>query len=82
VGALRAATFYAGWSLLPLTFGLGLSAYLVLSLLFGISAGMMAGAVFTAVSLLLLYGWGFLLRPKQRAELPMEEKADGLVNQD
>jgi hypothetical protein len=74
VDALRTATFYAGWSLLPLTFGLGVSAYVVFSLLFGTVVGIGTGAAFTLVSLLLLYGWGFLLRTTHRKELPMEEK--------
>jgi hypothetical protein len=69
--ALRAATFYAGWSLLPLTLGLGLSAYVVFSLLFGPSVGAAAGAAFSVTSLLLLYGWGFLLKTRKK-EPPME----------
>jgi hypothetical protein len=72
--ALRTATFYAGWSLLPLTFGLGVSAYVVFSLLFGTVVGIGTGTAFTLTSLLLLYGWGFLLRTTHRKELPMEEK--------
>lgn len=73
-GALRAATFYAGWSLLPLTLGLGLSAYVVFSLLFGIAAGVGAGASFTAASLLLLYGWGFLMKVVNERKIPMEQE--------
>src|SRR6185295_564617 len=74
VGAVRAASFYAGCSLLPLTLGLGLSTYVVFSLLFGTAVGIGAGSAFAAVSLLLLYGWGFFLKTKHRKERRMEEK--------
>ena len=80
--AVRAATFYAGWSLLPLTRGLGFSAYVVFSLMFGIAAGIVSGVAFASVSLMLLYGWGFLLKPRQKKEPPMrEEKQTGEVKQ-
>ena len=73
--ALRAATFYAGWSLLPLTLGIGLSAYVVFSLLFGSAVGVVTGASFTTISLLLLYGWGFLLKVMNNTEQqPMEKE--------
>jgi hypothetical protein len=61
-GALRAATFYAGTSLLPLTLGLGLFAYVVFAHLFGRSTGLIVGALFTLASLSLLYGLGFAMR--------------------
>jgi hypothetical protein len=76
--ALRAATFFADWSLLPLTFGLGLSSYVVFSLLFGAAAGVVAGVIFTVGSLLLLYGWGFLLKGEQRKEPLMRTKQTDL----
>jgi hypothetical protein len=78
--ALRVATFFAGWSLLPLTLGLGVSAYVVFSLLFGSAVGVATGAAFTVTSLLLLCGWGFFLReihyvgPLMKEEQPTELK--------
>jgi hypothetical protein len=72
--ALRVATFFAGWSLLPLTLGLGVSAYVVFSLLFGSAVGVGAGAAFTVTSLLLLCGWGFFLREIHYVEPLMEKE--------
>jgi len=71
--AIGAASFFAGWSLLPLSLGLGVSAYVVFSLLFGVAAGAAFGTAFTLVSLALLYGWVLLLRPRQEPEQPMAE---------
>jgi hypothetical protein len=73
-GALRAATFYAGWSLLPLTLGLGLSAFVVFTLLFGSTIGAATGVAFTVASLFLLYGWGFLLRTRNNKQPPMDQE--------
>jgi hypothetical protein len=73
-GALRSATFYAGLSLLPLTLGLGLSAYAVFALAFGAAVGITAGATLTLVSLLLFYGWGLAVRTKKKEAAMPEEK--------
>lgn len=74
-GALKAATFFAGASLLPLTIGLGLSAYAVSALNFGAAAGAATGITFSLISLLLLYGWGLMIRPASR-ETPMPEEEE------
>jgi hypothetical protein len=71
---VEVATFYAGWSLLPFSLGVGLSAYAVFTLLFGPSAGLVFGLAFTGVALLLLYGWGFLLRSRTEEEPPVEKE--------
>src|ERR1700716_3703024 len=61
-GALDAATLFSRYSLLPLTLGLGVFAFVVFGHLFGHGTGIVAGAVFTSISLCLLYGFGFLMR--------------------
>lgn len=79
VGALRGASFFAGLSLLPLTFGLGASMWVVFEHLFGRTAGLVAGSGFTVVALALLYGLGFALGRTQRPlRMPPEEKATPL----
>lgn len=73
-GALKAATFFAGASLLPLTLGLGLSAYAVFALTFGAAVGVVTGMAFSLLSLLLLYGWGFMIRtPPKEVAMPEEK---------
>jgi hypothetical protein len=74
MGALRSATFFAAWSLLPLTLGLGLSVYAVFGLIFGTAAGIAAGIALTATALLLLYGWGFAIRTHEGEAAMPEEK--------
>lgn len=88
VGALKAATFFAGASLLPLTVGLGLSAFAVFALNFGDVVGAATGITFTLFSLLLLYGWGFMLRAKskeavmpQEKETPLKTKIEQLLTE-
>jgi Family of unknown function (DUF6328) len=69
-GALAYASRFAGASLLPLTLGLGASVFVVFEHLFGRTAGAI-GMVFTAGSLLLLYGIGLALRrPAGRKPMP------------
>lgn len=70
-GALAYASWFAGASLLPLTLGLGASAFVVFEHLFGRTAGTVFGLTFTIGSLLLLYGLGFALRrPSRRKKMP------------
>ena len=70
-GALAYASWFAGASLLPLTLGLGASAFVVFEHLFGRAAGATFGLTFTAGSLLLLYGLGVALRrPSGRKQMP------------
>jgi hypothetical protein len=71
--AVRTASSYAGWSLLPLALGLGFSAYVVFSLLFGVAAGTAFGTAFALIALVLLYGWGLLLKPRHKPEQPMTD---------
>ena len=72
--AIRTATFFAGASLLPLTLGLGLSTYVVFALLFGAIAGVSIGVALAVFSLLLLYGWGLVIRvPQQETAMPDEK---------
>jgi hypothetical protein len=68
--ALRGATFYAGVSILPLTLGLGLSVGVVFGQVAGGAVGPIAGAIFTAGALVLLYGLGFALRGGRRLSMP------------
>jgi len=67
------ATFFAGWSLLPLTLGLGASAYVVFARFAGNEIGLAFAGLLTATGLSLLYGLGFSLR-KRRKALPPESE--------
>lgn len=69
--ALRTATGFAGASLLPLTLGLGTAVFVTFELLFGRTAGVVAGVTLAAIALLLLYGLGLVLREKREA--PMQD---------
>jgi Family of unknown function (DUF6328) len=70
-GALAYASRFASASLLPLTLGLGASVFVVFEHLFGQTIGAVFGLIFTAGSLVLLYGLGFALRrPSRRQKLP------------
>jgi hypothetical protein len=71
--ALDVATSFAGWSLLPLTLGLGASAYVVFSRFAGYEAGLIFAGLLTATGLSLLYGLGFSLRKKRKALPPESE---------
>jgi Family of unknown function (DUF6328) len=70
--ALQAATFFAGWSLLPLTLGLGLSTYVIFRFLFGTIVGIVIGSALSLIALLFLYGIGFALKRK-KTEPPMSK---------
>lgn len=68
-GAIEMATMLAGISLLPLTVGLGISAFVALEHVFGRAFAIAAGSSFTAVGLMLLYGVGFALRRDRKTEM-------------
>jgi hypothetical protein len=72
-GAITAATVLAGASLLPLTIGLGATAFVVFERIFGRGFGVAACACFTAISLALLYGLGFSLRRNRRQTMSKTE---------
>jgi Family of unknown function (DUF6328) len=72
-GAITAATVLAGASLLPLTIGLGATAFVVFERIFGRGFGVAACACFTATSLALLYGLGFSLRRNRRQTMSKTE---------
>jgi Family of unknown function (DUF6328) len=61
-GAIAYASWFAGASLLPLTIGPGASIFVVFEHLFGRTAGAVIGLSFTALSLMLLCGFGLALR--------------------
>jgi hypothetical protein len=71
--SLGIATSFAGLSLLPLTLGLGASAYVVFERFAGKEAGLTFGGLLAATGLTLLYGLGFALR-KERKALPPESE--------
>jgi hypothetical protein len=75
-GAHEAATFFAGSSLLPLTLGLGAFAYVVFGHVFGRATGITAGAVFTSISLCLLYAAGFVIRSLDKRVVPMRKEEE------
>src|SRR5215217_1340268 len=68
-GAIATATTLAGISLLPLTVGLGISAFVALEHVFGRSFAIAAGSSFTAIGLALLYGLGFALRRDRKNQM-------------
>jgi hypothetical protein len=70
---LGVATSFAGWSLLPLTLGLGASAYVVFARFAGHETGLIVAGMLTVTGLSLLYGLGFSLR-KRRKPLPPESE--------
>ena len=78
-GALEAATGYAGSSLLPLTLGLGASAFMIFDHLFGRSAAIAIATVLTLTGVGLLYGIGIVLKPtREDTSMPMEARATPL----
>jgi hypothetical protein len=88
-GALRDATRFAGISLLPLTLGLGASAFVIFEHLFGRGIGIVTGILFTVVALSLLYAIGFLLRmgrgavqmPAEHKETPLKTRVQQLLTE-
>jgi hypothetical protein len=68
-GAIQMATMLAGISLLPLTVGLGISAFVALEHLFGRGFAIAAGSSFAAVGLSLLYGLGFALKRDRKTQM-------------
>ena len=68
--AVAIATTLAGASLLPLTVGLGISAFVTFEHLFNRTIGIAAGSSFTAIALALLYGLGLALRRKKKRPMP------------
>jgi len=71
--ALRVATLFAGWSLLPLTLGLGALAYVVFARFAGNRVALVLAGLLTATGLSLLYGLGFSLRKEPKALPPESE---------
>lgn len=69
--ALHVATSLTGWSLLPLTLGLGASVFVVFDFLVGPGLGAALGAGLAAIGLGLLFGLGMVLRQKAKP-LPPE----------
>ncbi|HZC98565.1 MAG TPA: DUF6328 family protein, partial [Bradyrhizobium sp.] len=68
--AVAIATTLAGASLLPLTVGLGISAFVTFEHLFNRTIGIAAGSSFTAIALALLYGLGLALRRNKKSPMP------------
>jgi Family of unknown function (DUF6328) len=81
-GAIATATTLAGISLLPLTVGLGISAFVALEHVFGRSFAIAAGSSFTATGLALLYGLGFALRRDQKNQMQENVEQDPAEIQD
>jgi hypothetical protein len=71
--ALGVATLFAGWSLLPLTLGLGALSYVVFARFAGNTVALMFSGLLTATGLSLLYGLGFSLRKEPKALPPESE---------
>jgi hypothetical protein len=85
--AVSVATVFAGASLLPLSLGLGASAFVVFEHLFGRPAGAIFGVSFAAVAVALLYGLGLALRtpgeekpmPYENATTPLKTKIEQML---
>src|SRR3979411_2600728 len=77
-GALKAATALAGASLLPLSLGLGVAAFVIFDHLLGRSSGLALGCGFAGVALALLYGLGFALKRSGDAGMEAQERATPL----
>jgi hypothetical protein len=73
-GALKAATALAGASLLPLSLGLGVAAFVIFDHLFGRTSGLAVGCGFAGVALALLYGLGFALKRSGETGMEAEER--------
>jgi len=85
-GAIATATTLAGISLLPLTVGLGISAFVALEHVFGRSFAIAAGSSFTATGLALLYGLGFALRRDRKMQemskkTPLKSKIEQMLTE-
>jgi hypothetical protein len=72
--AITNASRFAGFSLLPLTVGIGLAAAVVFEHLYGPNVGLAAGAVFTGTGLVLFYGLGAVLRERKFIQMPEENE--------
>jgi hypothetical protein len=68
--AIGTATMLAGASLLPLTIGLGVSAFVTFEHLFGRTVGIVAGTSFAGIGLAFLYGLGFVLKRNRTKQMP------------
>ena len=84
--SLRVATSFAGWSLLPLTLGLGASAYVVFERFAGVEVGLIFGGALAGTGILLLYGLGFALRktpksPPPEGETSLKTKIEQLLTE-
>lgn len=84
--AVGVATLFAGWSLLPLTLGLGALAYVVCARFAGIRVALVFAGLLTATGLSLLYGLGFSLRKEPKAlppetETPLKTKIEQLLTE-
>jgi hypothetical protein len=74
---------------LPLTLGLGLSAFVVFEHVFNRTTGIIAGSTLTLVALALLYGWGFIIKarrtgetmPQEDAETPLKTKIEQMLTE-
>jgi hypothetical protein len=71
--ALGVATTFAGASLLPLTLGLGASAFVVFERLAGDKVGIAVGGVLAITACALLYGLGFVFRKERKPPPPETE---------
>jgi hypothetical protein len=87
-GAIGTATMLAGVSLLPLTIGLGVSAFVTFEHLFGRSVGIVAGTSFAAIGLAFLYGLGFVLKrnrtkpmPEMSSKTPLKTKIEQMLTE-
>ncbi|MHC2433299.1 DUF6328 family protein [Bradyrhizobium sp. USDA 4451] len=84
--ALHVTTNLTGWSLLPLTLGLGASVFVVFDFLVGPGLGAAMGAGLAVIGLGLLFGLGMVLRHKAKplppeSGTPLKTKIEQLLTE-
>jgi hypothetical protein len=84
--AIHLTTRLTGWSLLPLTLGLGASSFVVFDRMAGRGTATAVAALLTAVGLALLFGMGLALRKKAKpfppeGQTPLKTKIEQLLTE-
>jgi hypothetical protein len=84
--AIHVTGSLTGWSLLPLTLGLGASVFVVFDTMAGRAFGVAVGTALTATGLALLFGLGMVLRKHAKpfppeSETPLKSKIDQLLTE-
>ena len=79
-GALRVASTCAGVAMIPMTFGLGATTFVVFESLFNRNVGVVAGVAFAIVAFSFLYALGLILRIGHKGQMAPAETQTPLKN--